>query len=143
MQLTSFTDYGLRVLIYLATLEDGELTRIAEVTDIFSVSRNHMVKIVNRLGQLGYIETVRGKGGGMRLLRGAGEISVGEVVRDLEPMELVNCAPAFCHITSACRLKSKLSDAKRAFLAELDTCTIEDLVVENPLLWELVGRASG
>ncbi|MCV5804370.1 Rrf2 family transcriptional regulator, partial [Escherichia coli] len=67
MQLTSFTDYALRTLIYLASLPKDELTNIIEVTDLFGVSRNHMVKVINRLGQLGYVHTVRGKNGGIRL----------------------------------------------------------------------------
>ncbi|MGR5540844.1 Rrf2 family transcriptional regulator, partial [Vibrio campbellii] len=86
MHLTSFTDYSLRTLIYLASLPQGELTNITHVTELFGVSRNHMVKVINRLGQLEYIETVRGKNGGIRLLKPAHEIKVGQVVRDIEPM---------------------------------------------------------
>lgn len=141
MQLTSFTDYGLRTLIYLASLPDNQLTNITEVTDLFSVSRNHLVKVINRLGQLGYIQTVRGKNGGIRLNRPASTISVGEVVRDLEPLVLVNCSVEFCHITPACRLKERLARAKQAFLAELDQCTIDDLLSDNAELMILLARA--
>ncbi len=140
MQLTSFTDYALRTLIYLASLPKDELTNITQVTDSFGVSRNHMVKVINRLGQLGYIHTVRGKNGGIRLNKSASEITVGGVVRDLEPLELVNCSSDFCHITPACRLKDQLSKAKHAFLAELDDCTIEDLLSDNAELLILLER---
>ncbi len=95
MQLTSFTDYALRTLIYLASLPDNEQTNITDVTELFGVSRNHMVKVINRLGQLNYIQTVRGKNGGIRLNRPAKTILVGEVVRDLEPLDLVNCSVEF------------------------------------------------
>lgn len=140
MQLTSFTDYALRTLIYLASLPDNELTNITEVTDLFGVSRNHMVKVINRLGQLDYIHTVRGKNGGIRLMRPAKNITVGSVVRDLEPLELVNCSAEFCHITPACRLKETLAKAKMAFLNELDHCTIDELLNGNSELLILLAR---
>jgi len=135
MQLTNFTDYGIRALIYLAALPEGELTSIQVVSDTFGVSKNHMIKIVNKLGQLGYIKTVRGKNGGICLGRTAESIVIGEVVRDIEPLQVVNCSPEFCHITPACRLKLHLANAKRAFLAELDKCTLADMLQDNePLL---------
>ncbi|AXY00104.1 MULTISPECIES: nitric oxide-sensing transcriptional repressor NsrR [Vibrio] len=140
MQLTSFTDYALRTLIYLASLPKDELTNITEVTDLFGVSRNHMVKVINRLGQLGYVHTVRGKNGGIRLMKPAKAITIGGVVRDLEPLDLVNCSVEFCHITPACRLKEKLAQAKMAFLAALDDCTIEDLITDNSDLLILLTR---
>ncbi|CAK6712578.1 DNA-binding transcriptional regulator [Vibrio harveyi] len=140
MQLTSFTDYALRTLIYLASLPKDELTNITEVTDLFGVSRNHMVKVINRLGQLGYVHTVRGKNGGIRLMEAPQDITVGGVVRDLEPLDLVNCSVEFCHITPACRLKEKLAKAKMAFLAELDGCTIEELLSDNSELLILLTR---
>lgn len=140
MQLTSFTDYGLRTLIFLASLPEGELTNITEVTRLFGVSRNHMVKVINRLGQLGYIQTVRGKNGGIRLLQAPTAITVGQVVRDLEPLELVNCSVEFCHITPACRLKDRLAKAKQAFLEELDACTIDALINDNRELMILLTR---
>ncbi len=99
-----------------------------------------MVKVVNRLGQLGYLHTVRGKNGGVRLSKPAEKISVGEIVRALEPLDLVNCSVEFCHITPACRLKNKLAQAKLAFLAELDGCTIQDLLADNSELLILLAR---
>ncbi|MGF1720140.1 nitric oxide-sensing transcriptional repressor NsrR [Vibrio kyushuensis] len=138
MHLTSFTDYALRTLVYLASLPEEKLASITEVTNLFGVSRNHMVKVVHKLGQCGYIKTVRGKNGGIYLSRSSESITVGNVVRDLEPMELVNCTQEFCHITPACRLKEKIFKAKQTFLAELDQCTIYDLLDENPDLYKLL-----
>ncbi|MFL1908689.1 nitric oxide-sensing transcriptional repressor NsrR [Plesiomonas shigelloides] len=131
MQLTSFTDYGLRALIYMALLPQGQLTNITEVTEVYGVSRNHMVKIINQLSRLGIVEAVRGKNGGIRLGLPAEQIRVGDVVRGLEPLQLVNCSSEFCHITPACRLKQVLAQASAAFLAELDKFTLADLVSQN------------
>ncbi|AZL85866.1 HTH-type transcriptional repressor NsrR [Aliivibrio salmonicida] len=140
MQLTNFTDFGLRALIYLASLPKGELTSITVVTETFDVSRNHMVKIINKLGQEGFIKTVRGKNGGICLGRPADQIIIGEVIRSIEPFNIVNCAPEFCHITPACRLKTALAKAKQAFLDELDQHTIQDMLTENNELLILLKR---
>ncbi|PKH23172.1 HTH-type transcriptional repressor NsrR [Enterobacterales bacterium CwR94] len=136
MQLTSFTDFGLRALIYMATLPNDKMTSISEVTDIYGVSRNHMVKIINQLSRHGYVAAVRGKNGGIRLGKPASEIVVGEVVRSLEPLQLVNCDD--CYITSACRLKKALYEATQAFLRELDGYTLAELLDENVPLYKLL-----
>ena len=120
MQLTSFTDYGLRALIYMASLPEGRMTSISEVTDVYGVSRNHMVKIINQLSRAGYVTAVRGKNGGIRLGKPASAIRIGDVVRELEPLSLVNCSSEFCHITPACRLKQALSKAVQSILTELE-----------------------
>ncbi|MDF7679992.1 nitric oxide-sensing transcriptional repressor NsrR [Enterobacteriaceae bacterium ESL0689] len=138
MQLTSFTDYGLRALIYMATLPDGKMTSISEVTAVYGVSRHHMVKIINQLSHAGYVITVRGKNGGIRLAKPASMIRLGDVVRKLEPLSLVNCSSDFCHITPACRLKTVLAAAVQNFLSELDNCTLADLVEENQPLYKLL-----
>ena len=138
MQLTSFTDYGLRALIYMASLPEGKMTNITEVTEIYGVSRNHMVKIINQLSREGYVMAIRGKNGGIRLGRAAKDIRIGDVVRDLEPLSLVNCSSEFCHITSACRLKQALSKAVQSFLTELDSYTLAELVEENQPLYKLL-----
>ncbi|WP_300174921.1 nitric oxide-sensing transcriptional repressor NsrR [uncultured Aliivibrio sp.] len=140
MQLTNFTDFGLRALIYLASLPKDELTSITIVTETFDVSRNHMVKIINKLGQEGYVKTVRGKNGGISLGQPADQIIIGDVIRSIEPLQVVNCAPDFCHITSACRLKSALANAKQAFLNELDNYTIQDMLTDNNELLILLQR---
>lgn len=138
MQLTSFTDFGLRALIYMASLPPDKMTSITEVTQVYGVSRNHMVKIINQLSRAGFVTAVRGKNGGIRLGRPAKMICIGDVVRELEPLSLVNCTQEFCHITPACRLKSVLQKAIAAFLAELDDCTLADLVDENQPLYKLL-----
>ena len=136
MQLTSFTDYGLRALIYMATLPEGKLTSITEVSDIYGVSRNHMVKIINQLSRAGFVATTRGKNGGIRLGMHARQIILGEVVRKMEPLQLVDCGA--CSITPACRLKKVLNDAVQLFLRELDGYTLADLVEGNTSLYEII-----
>ncbi|WP_437610163.1 nitric oxide-sensing transcriptional repressor NsrR [Erwinia sp. V71] len=138
MQLTSFTDYGLRALIYMASLPDDRMTSITEVSETYNVSRNHMVKIINQLSRCGYVAAVRGKNGGIRLGKPAEEIVIGQVVREMEPLQLVNCSHEFCHITSACRLKQALYDAVQCFLRELDKYTLADLVEDNHPLYKLL-----
>ena len=138
MQLTSFTDYGLRALIYMASLPEGKMTSISEVTEVYGVSRNHMVKIINQLSRAGYVTAVRGKNGGIRLGKPAKDVRVGDVVRELEPLTLVNCSSEFCHITPACRLKQALSQAVQSFLKELDNYTLADLVEKNQPLYNLL-----
>ncbi|CZF85073.1 MULTISPECIES: nitric oxide-sensing transcriptional repressor NsrR [Grimontia] len=138
MQLTSFTDYGLRALIYLATLPEGELTSITVVTEKYGVSRNHMVKIVHRMSKIGLVEAVRGKNGGIRLGKSADRIVIGDVIRALEPLQLVNCEQQNCHITSACRIKGALARALDAFLDEMDRYTLHDMVSGNDDLQHLL-----
>jgi len=138
LQLTSFTDYGLRALIFLASLPADQMTSITEVSETYNVSRNHMVKIINQLSRSGYVTAVRGKNGGIRLGRPAAQIIIGEVVREMEPLQLVNCSSEFCHITSACRLKKALYDAVQCFLQELDKYTLADLVEDNHPLYKLL-----
>ncbi|PHM62205.1 nitric oxide-sensing transcriptional repressor NsrR [Xenorhabdus ishibashii] len=136
MQLTSFTDYGLRALIYMASLPAGQMTSITEVTEVYGVSRNHMVKIINQLSHLGLVNAVRGKNGGISLGKPANEIRIGDVVRSLEPLSLVDCSA--CQITPACRLKSVLNQAVEHFLEELDKHTVADMVRDNRPLYQLL-----
>lgn len=136
MQLTSFTDFGLRALIYMASLPSGQMTNITQVSDTYGVSRNHMVKIINQLSRLGYVAAVRGKNGGIRLGKPATEISVGQVVRQMEPLQLVNCD--ICAITPACRLRQALNAATEQFLRELDNYTLADLVKDNHPLYKIL-----
>ncbi|TQI78420.1 BadM/Rrf2 family transcriptional regulator [Serratia fonticola] len=138
MQLTSFTDYGLRALIYMASLPADKMTSISEVTEVYGVSRNHMVKIINQLSREGFVTAVRGKNGGIRLGKPAESIRLGDVVRALEPLSLVNCSSEFCHITPACRLKQVLQQAVQNFLEELDKHTLADMVEDNLPLYKLL-----
>lgn len=138
MQLTTFTDYSLRALLFMANLPSERLTSITQVTEFYGVSRHHMVKVINRLGQLGYIETLRGKGGGIRLAKTPESIIIGEIVRQLEPLHLLDCSQEACVITSACRLKKALAQAREAFLAELDQHTLADMINDNTPLYRLL-----
>jgi Rrf2 family transcriptional regulator, nitric oxide-sensitive transcriptional repressor len=134
MQLTQFTDYSLRVLIYLARLPDPGLATIPEIAEYHRISRHHLVKVVNNLARQGFILTSRGKGGGMHLARPAHEIGIGEVVRLCEPhMNLVECfggQPA-CRITKGCFLTAILYDARRVFMETLDRYTLAHAATET------------
>ncbi|XKF16141.1 Rrf2 family transcriptional regulator [Halomonas sp. BLK-85] len=129
MQLTRFTDYSIRVLIFLAA-KNGERATINEVSETFSISRNHVMKIVQSLSQKGYIVATRGKNGGLTLACPPSNISVGCLVRDTEEMSLVECfrKDNACVITPACRLKPILHEALDAFLSVLDRYTLADLM---------------
>lgn len=130
MRLTRYTDYSLRVLMYLAVRPDGFGT-IQSIAEAYDVSRNHLMKVVQELNRRGYIDTVRGKGGGMRLRLPPKEINVGRVVRDMESdLALVECFGPHnrCVIAPECVLRNVLSDAMNAFMAVLDRYTLADLV---------------
>jgi Rrf2 family nitric oxide-sensitive transcriptional repressor len=134
MRLTLYTDYSLRVLIYLASREERVVT-ISELADFYKISRNHLVKVVYNLGLNGFILTTRGRHGGIRLSRPANAIGVGEVVRltepDLDLLECFNPTTDKCVISRACSLKTVVSDARSAFLATLDKATLADIASES------------
>lgn len=129
MRLTLYTDYSLRVLLYLARKPE-QLVTITELTDFYKVSRNHLVKVVHQLGVKGYILTTRGKNGGMKLARPPQEIVIGEVVRSMEAdFDLFECFDATtdqCVITQSCRLKSMFFGARNNFLDTLNQYTLAD-----------------
>lgn len=128
MQLTQYTDYSLRVLIYLSQKKQGELATITEIAEFYGISRNHLVKVVHNLATYGFIQTMRGKNGGMCLARPADEIGIGEVVRQTEPnfdiAECFNKENNSCVIAPMCALKSILGDARTSFIQTLDRYTI-------------------
>ncbi len=135
MQLTLYTDYSLRVLLYLAQKEDGPAT-ISEIADFYGISRNHLVKVVHHLGTIGLLHTTRGKGGGVRLAKPPQDIRIGEVVRATEPhFHLVECfdpdAPT-CSVLNDCRLKGVLREATHAFFQVLDDYTLADMLADTP-----------
>jgi len=133
MRLTSYTDYSLRVLMYLAAKPDG-LSTIREIAAAYAISHNHLMKVVFELGQYGLLENLRGRSGGIRLARAADQIRIGDVVRFTESnTALVECFGAGngCAITAPCRLKGALNQALEAFLAVLDRYTLADLVRGN------------
>ncbi|KEQ16863.1 Rrf2 family transcriptional regulator [Endozoicomonas numazuensis] len=129
MKLTRHTDYALRILIYSALQPQSRLISIQEVTDVYDLSRNHVMKIVQRLGQEGYLSTIRGKGGGFRIGLSAEDINLGVVVRMMESTTvLIDCDEPVCRISPSCRLKGILADAMSAFMAVLDSYTLADLI---------------
>lgn len=134
MQLTRYTDYGLRVLTFLA-IRPESLATIEEISDAFGISRGHLMKVVHELGQAGYLETLRGRGGGIRLARPAERIKVGDVVRRMEGrMVLVECfdpATSQCRIEPACGLRPILDEALAAFMETLDGYSVADLVARR------------
>jgi Rrf2 family nitric oxide-sensitive transcriptional repressor len=145
MRLTMQTDYALRMLIRLG-VHTNRLVTIRETASIYQVSKNHMMKVAHRLCLEGFVVTVRGNGGGLRLAKRPSEINIGDVVRRMETdFSLVGCfdpRSEECRITSACLLRSALRQALRAFLETLDEYTLQDLLVTKPLLEELFVRPS-
>jgi len=131
LRLTSFTDYGLRVLMRMAGEPERPFTA-AELADEFRVSRNHLAKVISALASSGYLETRRGGGGGAVLARPASDIRLGDVVARLEADQaLVECFAASgnaCTLTPHCRLKARLAHAEAAFIDDLNRSTLADCV---------------
>jgi Rrf2 family transcriptional regulator, nitric oxide-sensitive transcriptional repressor len=146
VRLTVYTDYALRVLMFLALKED-RLATIAEIAESYDISRNHLMKVAHQLGVAGYVETVRGRGGGLRLAKPIEAIGLGEVVRYTEPdMAIVSCfepIEAPCAIRPACVLRRALKKAREAFVEVLDGYTLEDLVRPRARLAGLLGISQG
>ncbi|POB09380.1 Rrf2 family transcriptional regulator [Sulfobacillus sp. hq2] len=138
MNLTLFTDYSLRVLIYVATQPENRLTNVQEVATAYRISNNHLVKVVHKLGNLGLLETVRGRHGGIRLALPPEAINLGWLVRQTEEnWNIVECFDAeqgFCVLSPVCRLKAVLNQALQSYLGVLDTYTLADLVVNRDAL---------
>jgi Rrf2 family nitric oxide-sensitive transcriptional repressor len=142
MRLTTYSDYALRVLMYLALKSDG-LSTIAEIAGSYKISEAHLMKVVHQLGVAGYIETVRGRGGGLRLAKPAETIGLAEVIRTTEPdMAIVSCLKplnAPCMINPSCVLKRVLERAQRAFMEVLEGYTLADLAAPRGRLSSLLG----
>ncbi|HLV78118.1 MAG TPA: Rrf2 family transcriptional regulator [Marinobacter sp.] len=142
MHLTRYTDFSLRVLIYLAA-EGDRLTTIQEIADSYEISKNHLMKVVHQLNKKGYIETVRGKKGGMRLRMAPKDISIGQLVRETEQdLDIVECftAQSTCKITPVCGLRQIFGEALTAFLEVLDKYTLADVISDQhrPQLLQLL-----
>ncbi|KXG09304.1 HTH-type transcriptional repressor NsrR [Anoxybacillus sp. P3H1B] len=144
MQLTNYTEYALRVLLFLGTLEPGDKTNIKEISEAYAISEHHLSKIVYELGKHGWIETIRGRNGGIRLAKKPEEIRLGAVVRQTEDnLSLVECFAAHgnhCVITPACQLKHVLHEALEAFLHVLDSYTLADLLANKQQLHQIFHR---
>jgi len=130
MKFTRFTDYALRVLIYLGLRDDGRVT-IREIAEAYDISRNHLMKVVSNLTRMGYLDARRGPGGGISLARPAADINLAEVIRSME-QELypVSCfsEPGLCVIKPVCRLRDALAEALEAYLDSLEKYSLQDLL---------------
>jgi Rrf2 family transcriptional regulator, nitric oxide-sensitive transcriptional repressor len=144
MRLTVYTDYALRLLMYLALKDDG-LATIEEIAQSYGISKNHLMKVAHQLGVAGYVDTVRGRRGGLRLAKPAKAIGLGEVVRHTEPdMAIVMCfAPvnADCTVLPYCVLRKAIERARAAFIDVLDEYTLSDLVRPRTSLQALLDIA--
>lgn len=130
MQLTHFTDLGLRVLMYLSHQDRGTPVTISEIAERFDASRHHLVKVVHFMAQQGWLVTTRGKGGGLALAGPLAQYRLGQLVRTLEHTspDLIDCADPPCGLRGRCLLKGLLDEALDAFYAALDAHTLADVV---------------
>ncbi len=143
MRLTNYTDYSLRVLMFLALQPDDKLSNINEIAEAYDIKRNHLSKIIHELGRDGYVETIRGRNGGVRLQKKPETINIGEVVRKTEEdFYLLECFDAernACVLSPACRFKGMLNEALRAFFSVLDQYTLADITTNKSQLISLLG----
>lgn len=143
MHLSRFSDYSMRVLMYLA-VERGRIVTIASIAATYKISENHLTKVVHYLGQQGYIETIRGKGGGVRLTKPLTDINLGGLVRGTEGNEgLLPCVngEGDCCIMPVCRLIAILNESQQALYQVFDKYTLADLVTDKIPLSKLLGIA--
>lgn len=141
MRLTTFTDYSLRVLMYVAAHPEGRAT-IAEIAEAYDISEHHLTKVVHFLGKEGYLENIRGRGGGLMLAREPASINVGDVVKRTEggdiPAECFARESNTCAITPDCKLKHALADAVDSFYGALRKYTLEDVVKNRKALGKVL-----
>lgn len=141
MQLTQFTDYSLRTLIYVAT-RNGETCTITEIAESYNISRNHLMKVVHRLSQLGILKTLRGKGGGLLLNTDPKQLNLGELIEKLEPnFFMVECFDAKngkCVIAPVCKLKHFLHEASNNFIQTLQKYTLHDVIKNKTELTQIL-----
>lgn len=134
MRLTAYTDYSLRTLIYLA-MNRERLVTVQQIADEHGIAKNHLTKVVHQLGTLGYIDTIRGRNGGLRLALEPQDIVIGDVVRHTETdFYMASCfdaASAGCMYSRACSLKGVLGKATAAFLEVLDSVTLEEMMIKE------------
>lgn len=141
MQLTQFTDYSLRSLIYIAVRKDT--CKIADISEAYGISQHHLTKIIHHLSKLGMIKTTRGKNGGITLVESASRLTLKKIILQLEPhFDLVPCfnvKKQNCCIAPACKLKHILHDAQKAFFAVLEKFTLADILENEKALQNLLG----
>ncbi|SFE71684.1 Rrf2 family transcriptional regulator [Alteribacillus iranensis] len=142
MQLTSYTDYSLRVLIYLNTIPRTDLSSVKKISETYRISYNHLTKVVHELAKLGLVESIKGRNGGIRLAKDPADINIGWVVRQTEDnLSLVECfdeTNSACVLTGHCRLRGVLKEALNAYLTVLDSYTLEDLTTNQSILKQLL-----
>lgn len=142
MNLTYYTNYSLRVVVYLG-VHSSSLASITQISEAYGISRNHLVKVVHNLAKLGFIKTTRGRGGGLRLARDPKTINIGELVRQTEPnfcmVECFNSSNNTCPLTPACELKCIMREASEAFLKVLNGYTLADLLAKRKQMAGLLG----
>lgn len=142
MQLTLFTDYALRLLTYLGVEQTERFIPIQDVATVYGVSRHYLLKVANDLARLGYIEAMRGRNGGVRLLVDPESVKLGELVREMEPdrgvLECVGRPSSDCPIHRPCRLRPILGEAEAAFYDVLDRYTLADILSEPQRLDRLL-----
>ena len=139
MQLTKHTDFSLRVLIYLALQAPEQRVTNSEIAEQFAIPKNHLIKVVHELGKLGYIVTIRGKGGGILLKMPANTINIAKVIQDMEPtLELINCEKPICPLLPSCALIGVLAQARTAFIDVLAQYTLADLIKQPETMEHLI-----
>lgn len=146
MRLTQYTDYSLRVLIHLATKQGTELTNIKDIARTYNISKNHLMKVIYNLGKMGYIETIRGRNGGIKLCMCPKEINIGEVIHRVEEgFNIVVCfeEEGKCAISDFCSLKHLLNKALTQFLDYLRQYTLDDVVKNNIRLQDYISVNKG
>lgn len=132
MQIKKYTDYGLRVLMYLAVQEEGQRSTISDICAAYDIPKNHVNKIIHHLGKLELIATKRGKNGGFTLAKRPADIRLDHVIREMEgDTPWVNCHSPFCKIVPVCKLKDVLAQAKAQFYDYLASFTLASLVANK------------
>lgn len=142
MQLTLFTDYALRSLLYLAAHPD-KASNVKEIAEHYGISRNHLVKVVHKMATLGLIESSKGKGGGIRLASDPADMRLGNIVRLMENMDIVECFNKdtnTCCISEVCRLKHFLFEAAQSFIQTLNKYTLQDAAKNRSQLISMLGK---
>lgn len=137
MQMTKFTDFSLRVLIFLATFD--KTSSVSEINQKYSISKNHLAKIIHKLAKLKYIKTMQGRGGGISLAMHPCDINIGAVVREMENFHIVECFSfeENCLLSPVCKLKNIFQTASFAFLEILDKYTLADIVYNKKKLLQV------
>ncbi len=139
MKLTKHTDFSLRVLIYLGLQPIDKLVNNIEIAKHFDIPKNHLIKVVHKLSKLGYIQTKRGRSGGIRLAKKPSSIKLSEVVIDIEPtLELVSCHKPKCPLLPGCELIHILEQARSSFFKVLSSHTLADLIKKPRAFKQLI-----